>query len=174
MNRLELCVHQARLDHRGHGVAFRQEPFQFGDAARHGFGRRRNESGILQRRIGGTDPHDIAAEFAGMKVGTSHTGQQPAMQSQHQGSGQPTRGKRTNAVVEGGHVVDHLGDIPRSFRIMDVGLGPKQVAQRTLRTLDLARQDRFPTHEHEHEEIRVGQNLNGAVKPTESLICMGQ
>ena len=109
-----------------------------------------------------------------MKVGTPHTGQQPAMQSQHQRSGQPTRGERTNAVVEGGHVVDHFGDIPRSFRIMDVRLGPKQVAQRTLRTLDLARQDRFPTYEHEHEEIRVGQNLNGTVKPTEGLICMGQ
>ena len=74
-----------------------------------------------------------------MQVGTSYAGQQPAVQRQHQGGGQPTGGKGTNAVIEGGNVVDHFGDVCGSFRVVDVGLGPKQVAQRTLRALDLAR-----------------------------------
>ena len=57
---------------------------------------------------------------------------------------------------------------------MDTSFRLKQIAQRTLRALNLARKHRLPAHEHQDEQVRVGQNLDRAVEPSQFAISSRQ
>ena len=53
---------------------------------------------------------------------------------------------------------------------MDASFRLKQIAQRALRALDLAREHGLPAHEHQDEQVRVGQNLDRAAEPTQLAV----
>ena len=105
-----------------------------------------------------------------MELRTPASTHQPLMKALEQVNGDGTGFQGSHAPTQGSHVVGHLGHVRRAPWIVDTSFRLKQVAQRTLGALNLAGEHRFPTHEHEDEQVRIWQNLNGTVQPSQLAV----
>ncbi|OQA17813.1 MAG: hypothetical protein BWY63_02251 [Chloroflexi bacterium ADurb.Bin360] len=77
-------------------------------------------------------------------------------------------------VVHGAHIVDHFSHIARPFRRQNLRFRRQQVLQRTLRPFDLAGKHRLFAHIHQHEQVGVGQCLDGTIQSPQRKIGLGQ
>jgi hypothetical protein len=64
-------------------------------------------------------------------------------------------------------IVEHLGNVRGSIRIVQARLGSQEVLQRALRSFNLAGHDGVLANVHEDEEIRVRQYLNRPVQTSQ-------
>ena len=77
-------------------------------------------------------------------------------------------------VIHRPHVVDEFVDVTRAVGGEDLGFSREQVGERTLRSLDLARQHSLLSDVHRHEEVCIRQRLDRSVEPAERAIRLGE
>lgn len=78
------------------------------------------------------------------------------------------------AIIHRPYIVYDFVNVSGLIRRKDFGLGSKDILEGALGTLDLAGKYGLFAHIHEDEEIRVGEDLNGAIKPSQSAIGLGK
>jgi hypothetical protein len=72
-----------------------------------------------------------------------------------------------------GNVVHNLVHILGRFGTEDLGLCCKEVLQRALGALDLARQHRLFADIHEYKQVWIGERLDRAIEPPQGDIGIG-
>ena len=79
-----------------------------------------------------------------------------------------------NTIVHRSHVVDDFLGVLGTIGSEYFGLGIEDVLERTLRSFDLARKDRFLADVHKDEQVGIGQRLDRAIQSSQGAIRLGR
>src|ERR1035441_1997614 len=174
MDRLELNVHQPRLDEQGQVGAFVvQEQFESVHALRNKVWRRRNEGCVSG--ASSTDPVLAAPEFAGLLVTATALRKKDLMDLADQAEGErKTAAHPVETVVQGGHVIRDFLDVTQGHARSMVVLEQQQVGKRRLRSLYLGREHRLFANVGVDKKGKVGEHKSQAIQPPKSLVCLFQ
>ena len=170
MDRPELGMGQADPDQMREAVVAMEKDLQVAQRARHLLEGRRNEGRAARRGAGRADPVLRPAQLARLRTAAAHALHQPLVHFADQAHGRRQAGQPFEPVVHRRHVVDDFPRVADAARRRKARLGGEHVAERALRALDLAGEHGLLAHVHEHEEVGLGQGMDGAVQPAQRAV----
>ena len=147
-----------------------QERFECTERFRHHVGRWWHEARRVERAASGTNPVLARAQLAWLQLAAARAMHELGMNLADKSHTHGQFGQPFQSVVHRAHIVDDLIHIARQMLTRHQRLSGKQILQRTLRALDLAREHRLLAHVHVNEEIGIGQGEHRAVEPPECAI----
>ena len=169
MNRLELGMGDRGVYQRRQGLVM-QEPLPGVETAHELRGRRRDVSGLAQRRPGGSDPVLTAPELPGGGHVSPNAPHQEVVHFPHQAQRHGQRLQACKPVLQCDDVVAHLPQVGGASLDGGPGFVGEQLSKGRLCSLDPAGLHRLLAHEGPDQQVGIGQPPSFARKPPDGPV----
>ncbi len=171
VDRLELVVHESRLDERRELRIVVDEALEIAEQTSKLAGGWRNERRRFYRRAGRPDPVLRGAELAGLALPAAHTGEEYTMHFPDEAGAErqcfePPQAKLHRPDVV--HDLLHVG--PEGFV---AGFGVEDLHEGGLRTLDPSGRDRLPAQVGLDKEMGIREESSRACEPSKGSLGIG-